>query len=150
VGWGIAKDCDWRRLVFKPGKPEILKKQELGFCLGGQNRTVSIKPGESTQVQHLDSFRRLLVHLKKFGKVKVFRLTFKKRSRKDTTSCLPDSDATAQISQQEFNQLHSIHGELNAIELSSNCVEFRGLWLGQVRQSKLIFIVQSEPLRNWS
>jgi len=45
-----------------------------------------------------------------------------------------------QISQQEFNQLHSIHWGIECYhELSSNCVEFRGLWLGQVRQSKLIF-----------
>jgi len=39
------------------------------------------------------------------------------------------------------NLINCTQLELNAItELSSNCVEFRGLWLGQVRQSKLILL----------
>jgi len=28
-----AKDCDWRRLVFKPGKPEIFEKTGTGFSV---------------------------------------------------------------------------------------------------------------------
>lgn len=90
---------------------KFLKKQELGFLFGiAKNRTVSIKSGESTQVQHLEiPDKGLLVHLKKFGRVKVFRKAFKNEAERYYIMYLPDSDATEQISQQEFNQLHSIH-----------------------------------------
>ena len=57
---------------------KFLKNQELGFLMGiAKNRTVSIKVGEYTQVQNLEiPDEGLVVHLKKFGRVKVFRKTF--------------------------------------------------------------------------
>lgn len=49
------------------------------------------------------------MHLKKFGRVKVFRRTFKNEAERSYIIHLPASDATEQISRQEFKQLHSIH-----------------------------------------
>jgi len=55
------------------------------------------------------------MHLKKFGRVKVFRRTFKNEAERSYIIHLPASDATEQISRQEFKQLPQFIGELKAI-----------------------------------
>lgn len=90
---------------------KFLKNQELGFLMGiAKNRTVSIKPGEYTQVQNLEIPETgLMVHLKKFGRVKVFQKTFKNAGERYYIMYLPDEDAIEEITRHDFNQLHSIH-----------------------------------------
>jgi len=58
---------------------QFLKNKELGFLMGiAKNRKVTINGQKSIQVQALEiPDEGLMVHLKKFGNVKVFRKTFK-------------------------------------------------------------------------
>jgi hypothetical protein len=51
----------------------------------------------------------LIVHLKKFGKVKVFRRIFKNEIPRYYIMYVPDQDALFLISLAEFKELHSIH-----------------------------------------
>ena len=80
LGWGltplIVTGDTW---YSSEDNLKFLKNQELGFLMGiAKNRTVSIKPGEYTQVQNLEIPETgIMVHLKKFGRVKVFQKTFK-------------------------------------------------------------------------
>lgn len=57
----------------------FLKNQELGFLMGvAKNRKVSTQSGEYTLIKNLEIPEQgLVVHLKKFGRVKVFRKIFK-------------------------------------------------------------------------
>ncbi len=90
---------------------KFLKNQELGFHMGiAKNRKVSLDGIEYTQVKNLKiPDTGLVVHLKNFGRVKVFRRTFKNEAERYYITYLFDSDAVEQISRQEFNQWHSIH-----------------------------------------
>ena len=75
-----------------------------------KNRKVSLDGIEYTQVKDLKiPDTGLVVHLKNFGRVKVFRRTFKNEAERYYITYLFDSNAVEQISQQEFNQWHSIH-----------------------------------------
>jgi hypothetical protein len=75
-----------------------------------KNRKVSINGEEYSQFQKLEiPDDGLVMHLKKFGRVKVFRRTFTNVAERYYIIYIPDSDATEQISRQEFKQLHSIH-----------------------------------------
>lgn len=75
-----------------------------------KNRQVSLNGGKYTLVQNLEiSDDGLVVHLKKFGRVKVFRRAFKNETERYYIVYLPDLNATEQISRQEFKQLHSVH-----------------------------------------
>lgn len=89
----------------------FLKNKELGFLMGvAKNRKVSINGGKYTQVQNLRvPDDGLVVHLKKFGGVKVFRRTFKNEVYRYYIMYLPSQDATEQISRAEFKELHSTH-----------------------------------------
>jgi hypothetical protein len=90
---------------------KFLKKQELGFLMGiAKNRKVSLDGQEYTQVESLEIPESgLIVYLKNFGRVKVFRKTFKNETQRYYITYLNDMDATEQITRQEFNQLHSVH-----------------------------------------
>jgi len=73
-----------------------------------KNRKVSLDGIEYTQVKNLKiPDTGLVVHLKNFGRVKVFRST--NVAERYYITYLFDSDAVEQISRQEFNQWHSIH-----------------------------------------
>lgn len=89
----------------------FLKNQELGFLMGiAKNRKVSINGEKYSQVQTLEiPDDGLAMYLKKFGRVKVFRQAFKNEVERYYIIYLPDSDATAQVRQQDFKQLHSSH-----------------------------------------
>lgn len=63
-----------------------------------KNRQVSINSGKYTQVQSLEiPDDGLVVHLKKFGHVKVFRRTFKNETERYYIMYLPETEATQQI-----------------------------------------------------
>jgi hypothetical protein len=90
---------------------KLLKDRELGLMMGiAKNRKVLINGGKYTQVQNLEIPEEgLLVHLKKFGYVKVFRRTFKNEVIRYYIMYLPDLDATEQLTKTEFNEFHSLH-----------------------------------------
>lgn len=58
---------------------KFLKNKELGFMMGvAKNRSCSINGKDYTQIQHLQiPDEGLIMHLNNFGRVKVFRKTFK-------------------------------------------------------------------------
>ena len=75
-----------------------------------KNRKVSINGQNYVQVQHLEiPDEGLVVHLKSFGRVKVFRSTFKNKDNRYYIMFLPDEDALELITRTEFKALHSIH-----------------------------------------
>lgn len=99
-----------------PGIPalenlKLLKNRELGILMGiAKNRKVSLDGLKYTQVKNLEiPDGGLVMHLKNFGCIKVFRRTFTNVTERYYIAYLPDSDATKQISREEFNQWHSIH-----------------------------------------
>lgn len=90
---------------------KFLKNQELGFLMGiAKNRKVSLNGKEYFQVTNLEiPDSRLVMYLKNFGRVKVFWRTFKNEVERYYITYLPGTDASEQITRQEFNQWHSIH-----------------------------------------
>ena len=90
---------------------KFLKNRGLGFLMGiAKNRKVSTDSKNYTQVKHLKiPDQGLVINLKNFGQVKVFRSIFKNEVERYYITYLPNSDATGQISRQEFKVWHSIH-----------------------------------------
>ena len=90
---------------------KLLKDKELGLMMGiAKNRKVSINGGKYTSVQNLEiPDDGLVVHLKKFGDVKVFCRPFKNEANRDYIMYFPVLDATEQITRAEFKEFHSIH-----------------------------------------
>ena len=90
---------------------KFLKDKDLGCLMGvAKNRKVSINGRDYTQVQHLEiPDEGLVVHLKSFGKVKVFRRTFKNKEHRYYIMYLNSEDALELITRAEFKALHSIH-----------------------------------------
>lgn len=90
---------------------KFLKNQNLGLLMGiAKNRSVSINGTVYTQVSNLEiPDEGLIVHLKKFGRVKVFRRIFKNEAERYYIMFLPAPDAIEQISRDDFKKLHSIH-----------------------------------------
>lgn len=90
---------------------KFLKNKELGFLMGvAKNRKVSIPGGKYTQVQNLEiPDEGLVVHLKNFGCVKVFRRKFRNEVYRYYIMYLPSQDDIQLLSRAEFKELHSIH-----------------------------------------
>jgi hypothetical protein len=90
---------------------KFLRNQKLGFLMGiAKNRKVSVQPGVYNQVQELPiPDNGLVVHLKNFGRVKVFRKTFKNEVERYYIVLLPYSEEIEQLTYYDFKQLHSIH-----------------------------------------
>jgi hypothetical protein len=90
---------------------KFLKNRELGFLMGiAKNRKVSTDGQNYTQVKNLEiPSQGLVIHLKSFGRVKVFRRIFKNEAERYYITYLPNSDATERISRREFNVWHSLH-----------------------------------------
>lgn len=90
---------------------KFLKNRELRILMGiAKNRKVSLDGLKYTQLKNLEiPDGGLMVHLKNFGRVKVFQRTFKNESERYYITYLPDTNATEQTSQQKFDQWHSIH-----------------------------------------
>ena len=95
-----------------------------------KNRKVSITGGEETQVQNLEIPEEgLVVHLKKFGQVKVFRRTFKNEATRYYMMYRANLDATVAITRAEFKEFHSIHWGIECYgEPLNNCVALSDLW----------------------
>jgi len=89
---------------------KFLRNVGVGFLFGvANNRLVSEEKGKEAQVQTfkiLDS--GLMVYLKEFGWVKVFRQDFKHEARY-YISYLPDLENLKQLSRHEFKQVHDRH-----------------------------------------
>ena len=112
VGWGLQPKMGTGDTWYSSQENlKFLKNKELGFLMGiAKNRKVLIPGGEFTQVQNLEIPEQgLLVHLKKFGQVKVFRRTFKNEVTRYYIMYLPNPDDTVAITREEFKEFHSIH-----------------------------------------
>ena len=90
---------------------KFLRHKDLGFLMGvAKNRSCSINGRDYIQVQYLEiPDEGLVVHLKSFGRVKVFRRTFKNKDNRYYIMYLPHQDGCSLISRVEFKALHSIH-----------------------------------------
>jgi len=90
---------------------QLLKDKGLGFLMGiAKNRIVTINGQKSTQFEALEiPDSGLMVHLKKFGDVKVFRQTFKNEVVRYYIMYLPDLSATQQLTRVEFKEYRAIH-----------------------------------------
>ena len=90
---------------------KFFKDKELGFLTGiAKNRSCSVDGKNFTQVQNLEIPETgLIVHLKKFGEVKVFRRSFVFETSRYYIMYIPENDALSSISKAEFQDLHSIH-----------------------------------------
>jgi hypothetical protein len=74
------------------------------------NIFVSLVGLDYTPVKNLEIPNQgLVVYLKNFGRVKVFRKIFKNEAQKYYITYLPSLDATEQTTQQQFNEWHSVH-----------------------------------------
>lgn len=89
---------------------KLLKNKQLGFLTGvAKNRSCSVDGKNFTQVQNLKIPEDgLIVYLKNFGQVKVFRRNFKNETSRYYIMYTPE-DALSAISRIEFKELHSIH-----------------------------------------
>lgn len=89
----------------------FIRDKGLGLFMGiAKNRSCSINGRDYTQVKNLEiPDEGLIVHLKGFGKVKVFQKVFKNEDKRYYIIFLPDEDALVAITRVEFKALHSIH-----------------------------------------
>ena len=90
---------------------KFFKNKELQFLTGiAKKRSCSVDGKSFTQVQNLEiPDNGLIVYLKKFGQVKVFRRIFKNEIPRYYIMYISDKDALFLISLAEFKELHSIH-----------------------------------------
>ncbi|MDF5718708.1 MAG: transposase [Rhizonema sp. NSF051] len=90
---------------------KLLKNKQLGFLTGvAKNRSCSVDGKTFTQVQSLEIPESgLIVYLKNFGQVKVFRRSFTNVTYRYYIMYTPEKDALSSISRAEFKELHSIH-----------------------------------------
>lgn len=112
LGWGLKpKMVTTDAWYSSKDNLTFLKNKDLGLLVGvAKNRKVSINGKDYTQVQNLEiSEQGLVVYLKNFGQVKVFRRTFKNEDKRYYIMYVPSPDALNTITQLEFLELHSIH-----------------------------------------
>lgn len=90
---------------------KLLKNEGLGFLTGvAKNRLCSVDGKNFTQVQNLEIPESgLIVYLKNFGQVKVFRRSFKNETYRYYIMYTPEKDTLSSIKRAEFTELHSIH-----------------------------------------
>jgi Transposase DDE domain len=89
---------------------KFLRNEGVGFLFGiANNRRVSEEKGKESQVQTFEiPDSGLVVYLKEFGWVKVFRQDFKHEARY-YISYLPDLENLKQLSCHDFKQVHDRH-----------------------------------------
>ena len=112
LSWGLKPKCVTTDAWYaSKDNLKFLKDKGLGLMMGvAKNRNVSIDGRKYTQIQNLDiPDEGLIVHLKSFGQVKVFRKNFKNEEKRYYIIFVPDEDALIAINQAEFKALHSIH-----------------------------------------
>ncbi|WP_320073225.1 transposase [Nostoc sp. MG11] len=90
---------------------KFFKDKGLRFLTGvAKNRSCSVDGKNYTQVQNLEIPEvGLIVYLKNFGQVKVFRRSFKNETYRYYIMYIPEKDALLSISRTDFKELHSIH-----------------------------------------
>ena len=90
---------------------KLLKNKQLGFLTGvAKNRSCAVDGKNYTQVQNLEIPESgLIVYLKNFGWVKVFRKSLKNETYRYYIMYSPEEDALSSIDRAEFQELHSIH-----------------------------------------
>ena len=90
---------------------KLLKNKQLGFLTGvARNRSCSVDGKNFTQVQNLEIPEYgLIVYLKNFGQVRVFRRSFKNETSRYYIMYTPEKNTLESISRTEFKELHSIH-----------------------------------------
>lgn len=98
-------------MVFQQRQHKFFKNKGLTFLTGiARNRSCSVDGKSFTQVKNLEIPENgLIVHLKKFEKVKVFRKSFKNETHRYYIIYMPEENALIGVSQTEFKTLHSIH-----------------------------------------
>jgi len=90
---------------------KFLRNKGLGFLVGiAKNRLCSINGQDYTQIKNLEiPDEGLIIHLKSFGKVKVFRKKFKNEEKRYYIIFVPDEETLTAIIRVDFKLLHSIH-----------------------------------------
>ena len=112
IAWGLKpKNVTADTWYSSKENLKFLRNQKLGFLMGiAKNRQVSLRRGEYTQVKNLDiPSDGLVVYLKQFGQVKVFRKTFKKEVERYYIMYMPELDNLEEITRANFRELRSIH-----------------------------------------
>lgn len=96
LDWGLEPETittdAW---YFSKDNIKFLKNKGLRFLTGiGKNRLCSVDGKNFTQVQNLELPETgLMVHLKKFGQVKVFKRSFKNEAHRYYMMYIPEEDA---------------------------------------------------------
>lgn len=90
---------------------QFLRNKKLGFLMGvAKNRKVRSQSSQWVKVSKLaippDG---LVVELKQFGLVKLYKKSFKKTGERYYIIFRPELDELSQLTQQDFKELHSIH-----------------------------------------
>lgn len=114
LAWGLRPDCVTGDSWYSCEKNlKTVKNNGLGFMFGVENnRTVSTEKGTWVQVQKLDIPEEgLIVWLRDFGQVKVFRTQLKNQVRHYAVY-LPNVDADATFQQSDFQKLHGQHWKI--------------------------------------
>lgn len=112
LGWGLQPETVTTDAWYSSkDNIKFFKDKELTFLTGiAKNRSCSVDGKNFTQVQNLEIPENgLIVHLKKFGKVKVFRKSFKNETHRYYMIYMPEENALIGVTQTEFKTLHSIH-----------------------------------------
>jgi hypothetical protein len=95
---------------------KTIKNHRMGLMFAIEaNRTVSLEKGTWVQVQKLDApDEGLMVWLRNFGPVKLFRTRLKDQLRHYVV-CSPDAQGYSTFGRLDFQKLHDQHWELNNI-----------------------------------
>jgi hypothetical protein len=112
LAWGLSPKTVTTDSWYSSQKNlKFFRDKELEFLTGiAKNRSCSIDGKTFTQVQNLEIPEvGLIVYLKNFGQVKVFRRSFKNEAYKYYIMFTPDKDRLLSISRMEFRELHSLH-----------------------------------------
>ncbi|MBE9001092.1 transposase [Nostoc sp. LEGE 12447] len=110
--WGLSPKAVTTDTWYSSQKNlKFFKNKGLEFLTGiAKNRSCSIDGKNYTQVQNLEIPEvGLIVDLKNFGQVKVFRRSFKNETYRYYIMYTPEKNTLNSISRAEFKELHSIH-----------------------------------------
>ena len=90
---------------------KFLRNKKLSFCMGiAKNRQVSVTPGKYISVSNLTiPDDGLLVYLKEFGQVKVFRKKFKNETERYYIVFVSNLEEIKELNRLDFVDLHSTH-----------------------------------------
>ncbi len=112
LAWGLSPTTVTTDTWYSSQKNlKFFKNKGLGFLTGiAKNRSCSVNGKTFTQVKNLEIPEvGLVVYLKNFGQVKVFRRSFKNETYRYYIMFMAEEDTLKSISRTEFKELHSIH-----------------------------------------